>query len=60
MDGGSWHSKGGHDKNHPQEKEIQKGKWLSEEALQIAEKKEKLNAKEKGKDIPNWTNSSRE
>ena len=36
--------------DHPQEKEMQKGKWLSEEALQIAEKK--LKAKEKGKNIP--------
>ena len=30
-----------------------KAKWLSEEALQIAEKKEKQKAREKGKDIPN-------
>ena len=30
---------GGHDQNHPQEKEIQKEKWLSEEALQIAEQR---------------------
>ena len=29
-----------------------KAKWLSEEALQIAEKEEKLKAKEKRKDIP--------
>ena len=27
-------------------------KWLSEEALQIAEKEEKLKAKEKRKDVP--------
>ena len=31
---------------------MQKGKWMSEEALQIAEKKEKQKAKEKRKDIP--------
>ena len=29
-----------------------KAKWLSEEALQIAEKEEKLKTKEKRKDIP--------
>ena len=36
----------------PKKKKCKKGKWLSEEALQIAEKKEKLKAKEKRKDIP--------
>ena len=30
---------GGSDQNHPQEKEILKAKWLSEEALQIAVKR---------------------
>ena len=30
----------------------EKAKWLSEEALQIVEKEEKLKAKEKRKDIP--------
>ena len=39
MDGGSWHCTGGSDQDHPQAKEIQKAKWLSEEALQIAEKR---------------------
>ena len=33
-------------------KKCKKAKWLSEEALQIAEKEEKLKAKEKRKDIP--------
>ena len=33
-------------------KECKMAKWLSEEALKIAEEKEKLNAKEKRKDIP--------
>ena len=37
-----------------------KEKWLSEEALQIADKKEKLKAKEKRKDIPIWMQSSKE
>ena len=36
----SRHCTGGSDHDHPQEKEMQKGKWLSEEALQIAEKGE--------------------
>ena len=42
---------GGSDQDHPQEKEMQQAKWLSEEALQIAEKRE---GKDKGerKDIP--------
>ena len=39
MDGGLWHCIGGSDQEHPQEKEIQKDKWLSEEALQTAEKR---------------------
>ena len=41
MDGGSGHCSGGSDQDHPQEKEIQIGRWLSEEALQIAEKKKR-------------------
>ena len=36
----SQQSTGGSDKNHPQEREIEKAKWLSEEALKIAEKRE--------------------
>ena len=35
-----------------QKKKCKKAKWLSEEALQIAEKREKPKAKEKRKDIP--------
>ena len=38
-------------KTIPVEKKCKKAKLLSGEALQIAEKKEKLNAKEKRKDI---------
>jgi len=41
---------GVHDQNHPQEKEMKKAKWLSEEALKIAEQRSKK-AKEKRKDI---------
>ena len=40
-------------KNIPKKKKCRKRKQLSEEALQMAEKEEKLKAKEKAKDIPN-------
>ena len=40
MDGGSWHYTGDRDQEQPQEKEIQKQKWLSEEAFQIAVRRE--------------------
>ena len=52
MDRGSCHCIGDRDQDYTQEKEMQKAKWLSEEVLHIAEKKEKLKAKEKRKDIP--------
>ena len=45
MDGGSLHCTGGSDQYHPQEKEMQKGKWLSEEDLQIAEKRREVKGK---------------
>ena len=38
MDRGSWCT-GGCDEDHAYEKEMQEAKWLSEEALQIAEKR---------------------
>ena len=38
-------------KTIPNKMKCQKVKWLSEEALQIAEKEEKRKAKEKRKDI---------
>ena len=38
MDGGKCHCTGDRNQDHPQEKEMQKGKLLSEEALQIAVK----------------------
>ena len=50
MDGGLWHCTGGRDEDHPQEKEMQKAKWLSEEALQIAEKRREV----KGKGEKEW------
>ena len=51
MDVGSSHCTGGSDQDHPQEKEMQKGKMV-EKALQIAEKEVKLKAEEKSKNIP--------
>ena len=39
-------------KNMPKKKKCKMAKWLSDEALQIAEKEGKLKAKEKRKDIP--------
>ena len=52
MDRGSCHSTGDRDQDHPQEKEIQKTKWLSEEDLQIAVKRREAKSKgEKRKDI---------
>ena len=41
-------------------KQCKKAQWLSEEALQIVEKEEKLKAKEKRKDIPIWMQSVKE
>ena len=38
MAGGLWQYTGDRDQGHPQEKEMQKTKWLSEEALQTAVK----------------------
>ena len=40
-------------KTTPKEKKFKKAKWLSEEALQIAEKRRETKAREKGKDVPN-------
>ena len=40
-------------KTIPKKKNCKKAKWLSEEALKIAEKRKEAKTKEKGKDIPN-------
>ena len=40
------------DIDNPQEKEMQKAKWLSKEALQIAEKRKDVKGREKRKDTP--------
>ena len=39
-------------KTIPKKKKCKKAKWLSEEALQIAEKRTEVKGKEKRKDIP--------
>ena len=40
-------------KTIPKKKKCNKAEWLSEESLQIAEKRREAKAKEKGRDIPN-------
>ena len=57
MNGGSWHCTVGSDQDHPQEKEIQRGKI---EALQIAEKRREATGKGVNKDIPIRMQSSKE
>ena len=59
MDRGSWHCTGGNDKNHPQETKCKKVKWLSKEALEIAEKEEKLKEKKKREGITIWMQVSK-
>ena len=46
------HCTGDRDQDYPQEKEMQKTKWLSEEALQIAVNRREVKGKGKRKDIP--------
>ena len=45
MNGVLWHCTGGSDQSHPQEKKFKKAKWLSEKALQIAEKRREVKGK---------------
>ena len=45
MDEGSWHCTRDRDQHHPQEKKMQKVKWLSEDALQIAMKTREVKGK---------------
>ena len=45
MERGLWHGTEGSDQDHRQEKEIQKAKWLFEEALQIAMKRREAKSK---------------
>ena len=59
MDGGLWHYTGGSDQDHPQKKEMQKGKMVVWQGLTNSwEKKRK--AKKKRKDTPIWMQSSEE
>ena len=41
-------------------KKCKKAKWLSDEVLQIPEKRREAQAREKGKGISNWMQSTRE
>ena len=51
----------GSEQNHPKEKKSKKAKWLSEVTLQIAEEiREVKKAREKGKGIANYMQSSKE
>ena len=45
MERGSRHCTGDRDQDHPHGKECKKAKWLSEEALQIAEKRREVKGK---------------
>ena len=40
-------------KTIPKKKKCKKARWLSDEALQIAEERREVKGKEKGKDVPN-------
>ena len=59
MDGSSWHCTEGSDQDHPQEKEMQKGKKVVWTRFTNSwEKTQK--EKEKRKDMPIWMQSSEE
>ena len=60
MNGGLWHCTGGREQDHPQEKEMQKGKIVVWGGHNSCEKEEKWKAKEKRKDIPIWMQNSKE
>ena len=44
----------------PKKKKCKRAKWLSEEALQITEKRREAKGKGEKEDIRNWMQSSRE
>ena len=48
MEGGSWNCIGCSDQEHTKGKEIQKGKWLSEETLKIAMKTREVKGNREG------------
>ena len=52
MGWGLWHCTGDRDQDHPPEKEMQKAKWLSGEALQIAVKRRSERQRRKAKIYP--------
>ena len=60
MDAGSWHCTGGSNQDHPQEKEMQKGKRMSDKALQIGEKRREDNGKGEKERYTIWMQSSKE
>ena len=60
MDGGSRHCTGDRDQDHPHGKEMQKAKWLSEEALQIAVKRREVKRKEEEQRYTHLNASSKE
>ena len=47
-------------KTIPKKQKCKKAKWLSDEGLQIAEKRREAKGKGKRKDIPIWMQSSKE
>ena len=47
-------------KTIPKKKKLEKAKWLSEEALQIAVKRKEAKSKGEKEDIPIWMQSSKE
>ena len=47
-------------KTTPKKKKWKMAKWLSEEALQIADNRREAKAKKKRKNIPIWMQSSKE
>ena len=47
-------------KTNPKKKKCKKAKWLSQETLQIAEKRSKAKDKEERERQPNWIQSSRD
>ena len=60
MDGGSRHCTGDRDQDHLHGKEMQKAKWLSEEALQIAVKRRDEKRKEEKQRYTHLNASSKE
>ena len=54
MDRGSWHCTGDRYQDHPQEKEMKKAKWLTEEALQIAVKRREVKSRGERERYSHW------